>query len=101
MVESCGERLPSQPRLIWREKIRSEGVKNGHGWDKSFQCSVFLNQIGDCLSWVYARPVRRCFFSCLYGVDYLPSIELLNKDSRSYVRGFFLNNYPYNATTWH
>ena len=42
MVESCGERLPSQPRLIWREKIRSEGGKNGHGWDKSFQCSVFF-----------------------------------------------------------
>jgi hypothetical protein len=30
------------------------------------------------------------FFSCLYGVDYLPSAVLLNEDSRSYVRGFFL-----------
>ena len=42
------------------------------------------------------------FFSCQYGVDYLPSVVLLNEDSRSYVRGFFLNNkYQYNASAYH
>ena len=42
------------------------------------------------------------FFSCQYGVDYLPSVVLLNEDYRNYVRGFFLNNkYQYNAIKCH
>ena len=41
------------------------------------------------------------FFSCQYGVDYLPSVVLLNEDYRNYVRGFFLNNkYQYLDPTY-
>jgi hypothetical protein len=42
------------------------------------------------------------FFLAYNGVDYLPSVVLLNEDYRNYVRGFFLNNkYQYNASAYH
>jgi hypothetical protein len=101
MVESCGAPLPSQPRLIWREKIRSEGGKNGHGWDKSFPCSDFFESTWlPCHGFMLGQT--GVFFLAYNGVDYLPSVVLLNEDYRNYVRGFFLNNkYQYNASAYH
>ena len=82
MVESCGERLPSQPRLIWREKIRSEGGKNGHGWDKSFQCSVFFESTRLSGHGFMLGQFDGVVFCCLYGVDYLKLLMSFYEDAR-------------------